>query len=277
MKETMKKGNYNKYNINNYSNNNKKIDLSWLNDDNRNNIIQENIYNKNNNNNINYNNNNNFYRQQTPNIGKYSYLNKYDNNMRLIQKDKEKEKNENLKYNELISLLDIYTDSDFINIPAKGWKCSHLGCFNLKTFLGYMEHTRSYKCPFCSQKVGLIYKCNEMKNIIEKYYLKGKNEVLVDSNYNVIEENEKNDALNFLKLKNTINENINVRNINEIIEDNDISELDNIEKLDYIIDEFFIKNFKNKKDKRFEISIKTDWDKFFSCKCLLTKNLLIDK
>ena len=34
-----------------------------------------------------------------------------------------------------ISLLDIYTDSDFINIPAKGWKCSHLGCFNLKTFL----------------------------------------------------------------------------------------------------------------------------------------------
>ena len=92
MKETMKKGNYNKYNINNYSNNNKKIDLSWLNDDNRNNIIQENIYNKNNNNNINYNNNNNYYRQQTPNIGKYSYLNKYDNNMRLIQKDNEKKR-----------------------------------------------------------------------------------------------------------------------------------------------------------------------------------------
>ena len=195
----------------------------------------------------------------------------------IPSKNKEKEKNENLKYNELISLLDIYTDSDFINIPAKGWKCSHLGCFNLKTFLGYMEHTRSYKCPFCSQKVGLIYKCNEMKNIIKKYYLKGKNEVLVDSNYNVIEENEKNDGLDFLKLKNTINENINVRNINEIIEDNNISQLDNIEKLDYIIDEFFIKNFKNKKDKRFEISIKTDWDKFFSCKCLLTKNLLINK
>ena len=87
MKETMKKGNNNA--------NNRKMDLSWLNDDrNRNNEpITNNIR-------INHNYIN---RQNTPNIGKYNYLNKYDNNMRLIKKEKEKDyinDNYNVKRND---------------------------------------------------------------------------------------------------------------------------------------------------------------------------------
>ena len=84
MKETMKKGKKEFDNDNNI----KKIDLRWLDEGND-------RYNKNNNNIVNNNNYNNKYiynnndRQHTPNIGKYNYLNKYDNNMRLIKKDNE--------------------------------------------------------------------------------------------------------------------------------------------------------------------------------------------
>ena len=117
MKETMKKGKINS--------NNKKMDLSWLNeDDNKNKKIKNNnnyydkyysIDNDNNNNynnyknnyNNNYSNNNNKYnnnynnnRQHTPNIGKYNYLNRYDNNMRLIKKENENNYLNNNKYNQ---------------------------------------------------------------------------------------------------------------------------------------------------------------------------------
>ena len=176
---------------------------------------------------------------------------------------------------EKVSLLDIYTDTDVISIPAKGWKCTHLGCFNLKTFLGFMEHTRLYKCPFCKQKVGLIFICNEMKDIIQKYYSKHNYEIMLDSNYNVIEKKEeiKNIGLGNLNML----DNNQVKNINNIVNDNSLSNKENINQLDFIIDEIMLKNIKNKKDRKFEISIKTDWEKFFSCKCLFSKKHILEK
>ena len=176
---------------------------------------------------------------------------------------------------EKVSLLDIYTDTDVISIPAKGWKCTHLSCFNLKTFLGFMDHTRLYKCPFCKQKVGLIFICNEMKDIIQKYYSKDNNEIMLDSNYNVI---EKKEEINNIRLGNLNNLNNNqVNDINNIIIDNSISNKENINQLDFIIDEIMLKNLKKKKDRKFEISIKTDWEKFFSCKCLFSKKIILEK
>ena len=58
----------------------KKMDLSWLNDNNANN---NNNYNYNYNMNGNRRNMNNNNQPRTPVLGKYNYLNKYDNNMRL--------------------------------------------------------------------------------------------------------------------------------------------------------------------------------------------------
>ena len=99
MKETMKKGK-NEFN-------NKKMDLRWLDQDL--NKLNQNQNNNGINENYNYNNNNNKYinnnynRQHTPNIGKYNYLNKYDNNMRLIKKENENNyinnNNDNNNYN----------------------------------------------------------------------------------------------------------------------------------------------------------------------------------
>ena len=63
---------------------------------NRNNNIQENFYN---NNHFYYNYNFNHFRRQIPKIGRFRYLNTYDNNMSLIQKDKEQEKNVYYNYN----------------------------------------------------------------------------------------------------------------------------------------------------------------------------------
>ena len=82
MKETMKKE---KNGLNG-----NKMNLKWLDEDlnkiNRNNIrVYENDNYKNNRDNNNY----NYNRQHTPNFGKYNYLNKYDNNMRLIKKENE--------------------------------------------------------------------------------------------------------------------------------------------------------------------------------------------
>ena len=177
---------------------------------------------------------------------------------------------------EKVSLLDIYTDTDVITIPAKGWKCTHLSCFNLKTFLGFMEHTRLYKCPFCKQKVGLIFICNEMKDIIQKYYSKENYEIMLDSNYNVIE--KKKEEINNIELGNLNNLDGNKGdNINNSINDNSFSNKENINQLDFIIDEIILKNFKKKKDRKFEISIKTDWEKFFSCKCLFSKKIILEK
>ena len=188
MKETMKKGNYNKYNINNYSNNNKKIDLSWLNDDNRNNIIQENIYNKNNNNNINYNNNNNFYRQQTPNIGKYSYLNKYDNNMRLIQKDKEKEKNEYYNYNNYNNYNYNQKKNDIYSYYDKNQGYNDYRNNNENRYQNYYEEKRD--------KSDIIY--NNRRNY-QNNYINNKNNNFYNNNndkynndYNLYQNREKN-------------------------------------------------------------------------------------
>jgi hypothetical protein len=133
-----------------------------------------------------------------------------------------------------------------------------------------MEHTRLFKCPYCTQKVGLIYICNEMKNIIEKYYYTNKNEIIIDSNYNIIEDkNEEKKELEFIKL-NESNDNSNNNNygkdIEEIFSKNTFSGirfLNNINDVGDIIDEFFLKDDKKKIKNKFVITIKTDWDKFF--------------
>ena len=94
MKETMKKE---KNGLNG-----NKMNLKWLDEDlnkiNRNNIrVYENDNYKNNRDNNNY----NYNRQHTPNFGKYNYLNKYDNNMRLIKKENENVNiNNNYNYNQ---------------------------------------------------------------------------------------------------------------------------------------------------------------------------------
>ena len=187
------------------------------------------------------------------------------------------EKNENFIYNEKVSLIDIYTDTDKINIPARGWNCTHLSCFNLKTFLGFMEHTRLFKCPYCNQKVGLIYISNEMKNIIKKCYFKNINEIIIDSNYNIIDDKNEKQDIEIIKLDKS-NHNSNndkyIKDIKQIVPKNyfsGIKIMNEINNIDYIIDTIFLK--KKIINNKFVITIKTNWEKFFPGKSNIIKTI----
>ena len=122
-----------------------------------------------------------------------------------------------------------------------------------------MEITRLFKCPFCTQKVGLIYICNEMKEIIKKYS-KDRTEVILDYNYNIINEKniEDNNIINISDDSNNSLNDINYNNIKKVnIQENYLEDNYN---LDYCIDNMYKKKRNNQK---FEISIKTNWNKFF--------------
>jgi hypothetical protein len=48
--------------------------------------------------------------------------------------------------------MDPYT-WNIIDIPARGTKCVHGQCFDLKTFLSFMnvQRVRQWKCPVCNK------------------------------------------------------------------------------------------------------------------------------
>ena len=123
-----------------------------------------------------------------------------------------------IKPNELlleqVTFIDTFSDIDNIKIPCRGWKCYHIQCFDLKTFLNMQKNTRRYCCPICNKKVGKIYIDGIMKDIIEKNSNQYEG-VLINGNYEIVEFIEKNikvEVLNDCKSKKNSNDNNNKDN-----------------------------------------------------------------
>ena len=62
-----------------------------------------------------------------------------------------------LSLKEKISLLDIYTETDKIKIPARGKNCCHLNVFDLETFLIMNRKTNKFQCPYCKRNSNDLY------------------------------------------------------------------------------------------------------------------------
>ena len=68
-----------------------------------------------------------------------------------------------------MSLFDPYT-WDLINTPARGNRCKHGQCFDLKTFIAFMftARNRNWKCPICSKDARKFMVDEEQKAVIRR-------------------------------------------------------------------------------------------------------------
>ena len=87
---------------------------------------------------------------------------------------------------EYIQFVDLITRIEIIEFPARGWKCNHFQCFDLKIYLNMQKKNRRFCCPICNKKIGEVYIDGLMKNIIEKYANKYEG-VQINDNYEIIE------------------------------------------------------------------------------------------
>ena len=138
----------------------------------------------------------------------------YNNNINDIIKDvkfiENKEELKNLTKNksdimeEKIEFIDPISGTDIIEIPARGWKCNHLSCFDLKNYFLMQNESSRFCCPLCNKKVGQIYIDGNILKIIENY----------KDTYHAIQINYDYDIIQlFVKKKNI--ENIKQKIVNE--------------------------------------------------------------
>ena len=69
-----------------------------------------------------------------------------------------------------VNLLDPFT-WNLIDTPARGIKCNHGQCFDLKTFLGFMnvQKNRNWKCPTCSKECRRFYIDSQQMEVIKQF------------------------------------------------------------------------------------------------------------
>ena len=132
---------------------------------------------------------------------------------------------------EKINLMDLYTETERITLPARGINCWHLNVFDLRTFLLLNRKTNKYQCPYCKR-----YSINLYIDGVILDFLKNKNnydveEILMDKEHNIISyihkktnllvNNEKKGTLyNNNSNKNNLNININNKNKKELFDIN---------------------------------------------------------
>ena len=101
--------------------------------------------------------------------------NNEDDNVSVLASTKEK-----------ISLLDLYTESERIKLPARGINCCHLNVFDLQTFLLLNRKTNKYQCPYCKRYANNLY----IDGIILAFIKNEKNfdvdEILIDKDHNIL-------------------------------------------------------------------------------------------
>ena len=118
---------------------------------------------------------------------------------------------------EELDITDVYSGTDMVEIPCRGWKCAHIKCFDLKNFLQVQKIAKKFVCPYCNQKVGLIYYDGRIKKIIEEIRKESDHNLYIyyiNNDYRIIKE----------KKKSLPNSQINVINIEEEISDIDNGE-----------------------------------------------------
>ena len=95
------------------------------------------------------------------------------------------EENTILSIKEKISLLDIYTETDRIKIPARGINCCHLNVFDLKTFLIINRKTNKFQCPFCKRYSNDLYIDGIIYDFLKNTENEKISEIFVDKDLNI--------------------------------------------------------------------------------------------
>ena len=91
-----------------------------------------------------------------------------------------------LSTKEKIKLLDLYTESEKIKLPARGINCCHLDVFDLKTFLLLNRKTNKYQCPYCKRYANNLYIDGILLNFINDKNNSDVNEILLDIEHNIL-------------------------------------------------------------------------------------------
>ncbi len=96
---------------------------------------------------------------------------------------------------EKVPLIDIYTKSDRIVLPARGFDCMHLPVFDLETFLIMNRRNKKFECPFCKRIANRLYIDGMILNYIKEEDKKEnqKKVFLLDFNYNKYEYKDDDD------------------------------------------------------------------------------------
>jgi len=87
---------------------------------------------------------------------------------------------------EKISLLDLYTESERIKIPARGVNCCHLNVFDLQTFLVLNRKTNKYQCPYCKRYANNLYVDGVILDFLQNKKNFDVDEILIDKEHNIL-------------------------------------------------------------------------------------------
>ena len=93
-----------------------------------------------------------------------------------------------LSMKEKVSLLDIYTETDKIKLPARGINCCHLNVFDLETFLIMNRKTNKFLCPYCKRNSNDLYIDGVLYDFIKDKNNENISEILLDKDYNISSE-----------------------------------------------------------------------------------------
>ena len=158
----------------------------------------------------------------------------YDKNIikDLLMKNMDENNDNIFSTKEKINLLDLYTESEKIKLPARGINCCHLNVFDLKTFLLLNRKTNKYQCPYCKRYANNLY----IDGIILDF-INDKNNLDVDEIILDIEHN----FLSYLHHNNN-------KLINNEINDNDNSQVKIKYKENYDLNKKFVINLSQSQD-----------------------------
>ena len=156
----------------------------------------------------------NFIKPEKKNYNKYiitlDYV-QYINNIDDIMKEVKfiDDTNELIKltksYNiigEKINFLDPISKKNIIEVPARGIKCEHIPCFDLKNFFIKQNENLEISCPICKKRVGLIYIDGFILQLIESF----------KENYNAVQMNGKYEIIMLIGKEKYLNNNNNENN-----------------------------------------------------------------
>ena len=124
------------------------------------------------------------YKEPEPIINDIPIINS-KNEIKTILSNNEEEENNILSIKEKISLLDIYTETDRIEMPARGINCCHLNVFDLKTFLIINRKTNKFQCPYCKRYSNDLYIDGNIYNFIKNPENDKIKEIYIDKNLNI--------------------------------------------------------------------------------------------
>ena len=103
---------------------------------------------------------------------------------------------------EKINFLDPILKQNIIEVPARGMKCEHIPCFDLKNFFIKQNENLEFCCPICKKKVGLIYIDGFILKLIESF----------KENYNAVQMNGKYEIIMLIGKEKYLNNNDNENN-----------------------------------------------------------------